>query len=554
MKKILSLLVTIGMCFSLLVGCNLFTINPDKYYSQVVATAGGHEFTMQDLLDAYDLYGSNYTNNGQSYEEAIKSSLDDMIDKALLIDYIKENNLVVLTDADYNDIKASVYESIQSSITSIEDQIKVERGLDEEDEEDEESAEESAEEESTPYVSKFKINQDKLNNTGIFDIERVVDVDPDYGKDPGQFVQLMDIAYPDISEEAMSRYIKTLQSKARQYNRSDSEADVKAYENDRLTRIFTENKYIEKLQENYYLDVNAAKKAVVDKYVSDYAEDYVTYYQENYTYNTKMSGYASSYAGDMYYHPEVNYMSVSHILLKYNKTTETQIASLKKKLDENNPEYTEEDYEADVLRLSEGMEVKYEENGETKYATASQIFARIQNEIDSIDSTDLEGRAKKFYELMDIFNEDEGITTAKYGYLIPLKITDSNGASDSMIEEFAEDSRSLNKANPTGGNISEVKVLGSYGYHIIFNMGEIKNLFTPEEMKNPEEHFEKIWSTLYKTNTTLISNTSLFDSIYDGLNTTDDSLFNTYAENLTKSAKAGIEIKKYESRYDDLWK
>jgi hypothetical protein len=103
MKKIFSLLVTIGMCFSLLVGCNLFTINPDKYYKQVVATAGGHEFTMMDLLDAYDLYGSNYTDNGQSYEDAIKSSLDDMIDKTLLIDYIKEKNLVVLTDADYND-------------------------------------------------------------------------------------------------------------------------------------------------------------------------------------------------------------------------------------------------------------------------------------------------------------------------------------------------------------------------------------------------------------------------------------------------------------------
>lgn len=550
MKKILSLLVTIGMCFSLLVGCNLFTINPDKYYSQVVATAGGHEFTMLDLLDAYDLYGSNYTNNGQSYEDALKSSLDDMIDKALLIDYIKENNLVTLTDADYNDIKASVHESIQSSLTSFEEQIKEERGLIEED--DEEEDEETKEE--VPYVSKFMINQDKLNNTGIFDIQRVVDVDPDYGKDPGNFAQLIDIVYPDISEEAMSRYIKTLQSKARQYNRSDSEEDVKKYENERLTRIFTENKYIEKLQENYYFDVDAAKQAVVDKYVSDYAEDYVTYNGENYNYNTTMSGYSSSYAGDMYYHPEVNYMSVSHILLKFNKTTETQISSLKKRLDEGSPDYTQDDYDTDVKLLSEGMQIEYEEDGETRYATAAQIFTRIQNEINQIEITDLEGRAKKFYELIDIFNEDEGITKAEYGYIIPLNITDTNGASDSMISEFAEDSRALNKAYPAGGNISEVKVWGSYGYHIIFNMGEIKSLFTPEEMQNPEEHFEKIWTTLYKTNTTLTSNKSLFDSIYDGLDTNDDSLFNTYAENLTKSAKAGVEIKKYESRYDDLWK
>lgn len=551
MKKIFSLLVTIGMCFSLLVGCNLFSVNPDKYYSQVVATAGGHEFTMLDLLDAYDLYGSNYTNNGQSYEEAIKGSLDDMIDRALLIDYIKENELVTLTDADYNDIKLSVHESIQSSITSFEDQIKVERGLAEE--EDEETPEDGTEEEKGPYVSKFVIDQDKLNATGVFDIKRVVDTDPDYGKDPGEFVQAKDIAYPDISDEAMTRYIKTLQSKARQYNRSDSEEDVKKYENERLTRIFTENKYIEKLQENYNEDVYGAKKAVVDKYVSDYATDYVTYHGENNAYNKAMSGYASSYSGDMYYHPETNYMSVAHILLKYDKGTETQIASLKKKLDENNPDYDEDDYNADVIKLSESMEVSYEEGGDTKKATAATIFQRIKNEIDNIESYDLENRAKKFYELIDIFNQDEGIESAEYGYLIPLKITDTNGASDSMIEEFAEDSRALNKANPLGGNISEELVLGSYGYHIIFNMGEIKNLFTVEEMKNPEDHFEKIWSTLYKTKVTLTTNETLFDRIYDSVDS-GDTLFNTYAENLSKTAKAGIEIKKYESRYDDLWK
>lgn len=549
MKKILSLLVTIGMSFSLLVGCNLFSINPDKYYSQVVASAGGHDFTMLDLLEAYDLYGSNYTNNGSSYEEAIKSSLDDMIDKALLIDYIKENNLVTLTDADYNDIKLSVHESIQSSLTSFEEQIKVERGLAEEEDEEEDTSKT----EDTTFVSKFVIDQDKLNSTGVFDIKRVVNTDPDYGKDPGEFVQLMDIAYPDISEEAMSRYIKTLKSKARQYNRSDNEEDVKEYEYNRLTRIFTENKYIEILQENYYQDIDVAKKAVVDKYVSDYADDYVTYNGENYTYNTTMSGYASSYAGDMYYHPEVNYMSVTHILLKYDTATDTKIKQLEKKLNENNPDYTEEDYEEDVRKLSESMVISYEENGETRTATAATIFARIQNEMNNIESYDLVNRAKKFYELIDIFNQDEGIESAEYGYLIPLNITDKNGASDSMIEEFAEDSRALNEANPAGGNISEELVLGSYGYHIIFNMGEIKSLFSVEEMKHPEEHFEKIWSTLYKTTVTLTTDETIFDRIYEDLDNSD-SLFNTYAENLTKSAKSGLEITKYESRYDDLWK
>lgn len=552
MKKILSLLITIGMSVSLLVGCNLFSVNPKKYYDQVVATVGNHSFTMYDLLQAYELNGENYINNGSSYEEAINQCLDDLIDRALLIDYVKANNIVALDNDDYNDIKLSVYTSIQSSITSFEDQIKVERGLAEEDSEESGSDEGTASaEQNSNYVSKFMVDESKQE----FDIVRKPTVNPDYGKDPGEFVQVKDLIYPDISDEAYNRYIKTLQAQARKYGRSDKVEDVKSAEFDRLTKAFTENKYIEKLQEDYYKDMDLVKRDVVNSYVNSYAEDYVTYNNKNVKYNTTMSNAASSYAGDMYYHPEVNYMAVSHILLKYDVPTETQIALLKNKLESGDPDYDEEQYKKDVLALSETMQVEYvDEKGTTRYATAAEVFAKVKNEIGEIEIEDLSDRAKKFYKLMDMFNDDEGITSAKYGYLIPLNITDNNGAKDSMIAEFADDSRALNEENALGGNISAELVLGSYGYHIIFNMGELKNLFTLEEMQNPEVYFDKIWKTLFNTTINLTSNQTLFDSIYDSLAGDEDSLANTYISELVKTAKSGLEIKKYEGRYDNLWK
>ena len=552
MKKILSLLITIGMSVSLLVGCNLFSVNPKKYYDQVVATVGNHSFTMYDLLQAYELNGENYINNGSSYEEAINQCLDDLIDRALLIDYVKANNIVALDNDDYNDIKLSVYTSIQSSITSFEDQIKVERGLAEEETEESGSDEGTASaEQNSNYVSKFMVDESKQE----FDIVRKPTVNPDYGKDPGEFVQVKDLIYPDISDEAYNRYIKTLQAQARKYGRSDKVEDVKSAEFDRLTKAFTENKYIEKLQEDYYKDMDLVKRDVVNSYVNSYAEDYVTYNNKNVKYNTTMSNAASSYAGDMYYHPEVNYMAVSHILLKYDVPTETQIALLKNKLESGDPDYDEEQYKKDVLALSETMQVEYvDEKGTTRYATAAEVFAKVKNEIGEIEIEDLSDRAKKFYKLMDMFNDDEGITSAKYGYLIPLNITDNNGAKDSMIAEFADDSRALNEENALGGNISAELVLGSYGYHIIFNMGELKNLFTLEEMQNPEVYFDKIWKTLFNTTINLTSNQTLFDSIYDSLAGDEDSLANTYISELVKTAKSGLEIKKYEGRYDNLWK
>jgi hypothetical protein len=161
---------------------------------------------------------------------------------------------------------------------------------------------------------------------------------------------------------------------------------------------------------------------------------------------------------------------------------------------------------------------------------------------------------------MKIFNQDEGIDSAKYGYLIPLNVeldenkNSINGATDSMIPEFADDSRALNKENREGGNVSAQLVLGSYGFHIIFNMGEVDNLFTVQQMQNSDQYFDEIWTTLHQTPWHVNTNETMFDRIYDSLDGTDSDLFNEYIENLTNTAKSGLEIKKYESRYDDLWK
>lgn len=546
-KKIFSLLITICMCLSLLVGCNLFTINTNKYYSQVVATAGDFTFTMEDLLEAYDLYGSNYTDNGSSYEEAIKNSLDDMIEKKLVIEYIKSNNLVTLTEADYNDIKTSVYESIQSSLTSYEEQIKTERGIAEEEEED--KTEEESKNVFEDYTKKFVVDEEKLNTTGVFDIKRVVEGESNYGVDPGDFVQLIDMAYPDISEEAMNRYVKTLQAKARRYNRSDKVEDVKKYEYDRLTRLLTENKYITKLQEEFENNLEIRKDLVVSSYVEQYLSDYVTYNKNLKLYNTTMSGKSSGYTAEIYYHPQVNYMAVTHILLKYDDVTSAKIALYEEKLNDKDSSYTTEDYNQDVLKLSESMEVEYIENGVTKYAKASEIFNRINNELNNC-STLIE-KAEKFNELLYIFNQDDGIFNSEYGYLIPLD-TSIEGASDSMIEEFANDARKLHEENAEGGNISEELVLGQYGYHIIFNLGEVKNLFTLEVMQNSEENFEYIWQTLFNTRVQKYLDKSWFDKIYDA-SVDESNLFNNYVTNLTNTAKSGIEIKKYENRYKSLW-
>ena len=94
--KILALLLCLVVCLSVVTGCNLITRNDKAYFEAVVATISYADGTKEDikkreLLMGYNSYGYNYEQNyGQTRKEAIKTTLDSIIDQHLTIKAVKD--------------------------------------------------------------------------------------------------------------------------------------------------------------------------------------------------------------------------------------------------------------------------------------------------------------------------------------------------------------------------------------------------------------------------------------------------------------------------------
>ena len=107
------MIVTCGLA-----GCATFSINKVKYYNEVLATVDETKITRFDLLSAYNSYGNSYyvQQLGQSEEEALKSTLDLLIDRELMYQYALDN------DAMYRPTAYQVNEIIKEMFNSLDEQ------------------------------------------------------------------------------------------------------------------------------------------------------------------------------------------------------------------------------------------------------------------------------------------------------------------------------------------------------------------------------------------------------------------------------------------------
>lgn len=90
-RKFLALVLCLVVCLSVVTGCNLISRNDKAYFEAIVCTitfADGtkDEITKRELLMGYNSYGYNYEQNyGQTRKEAIKTTLDSIVDQHLTI-------------------------------------------------------------------------------------------------------------------------------------------------------------------------------------------------------------------------------------------------------------------------------------------------------------------------------------------------------------------------------------------------------------------------------------------------------------------------------------
>lgn len=552
MKKFITYIFSLLFCVTMFAGCSLIQLNPTKYYSQTVAQIvydknNKVNFAMKDLLEAYNNYGYQLQQNDStlSSEDALKQTAELMVQRYMLVKEIK-NQIGELTQGEKNVLMRETYEHINTTLASLEDEIRVEwdRVVNEDDKDEDSSTEEGPTEyqEYKPTVErvyyKEEVNGVTKYKSKLVRVEE--EKEPEDESDPGEFVQ--NITDADVSAEAWKRYMKTLQKNNEELGIKLS--DEKAFEKEinRIYGVLEENKYISKYQEHLTKNLEIDSTSVVESYKQKYKRDYELYSNNESAYHTAMANDAST----VYYHPNSGneYVYVTHVLLGFSDETLAKIKNLEKLYQSNSIEKSV--YEAKLKQLQNietTMIDYYDEKGNKKQISAQLAYEEIYNNVSKYDKdVNFELRAKEFNKYIYKYNTDQGILNRDFAYVVNL---DTN-VEDQMVKEFADEARRLQKKEGVGA-MSE-PILTEYGYHIILNLGPVTNVVEYNNIDN------LTWEALYNVKTQPSSEKTLFHVEYDALNS-DETKVNAILTSLVNDLAAQVEVVNYwEKRYLTLLK
>lgn len=553
MKKFITYIFSLLFCVTMFAGCSLIQLNPTKYYSQTVAQIvydknNKVNFAMKDLLEAYNNYGYQLQQNNStlSSEDALKQTAELMVQRYMLVKEIK-NQIGELTQGEKNVLMRETYEHINTTLASLEDEIRVEwdRVVNEDDKEEDSSTEEEGPteyQEYKPTVERVyyeeEVNGVKKYKSKLVRVEE--EKEPEDESDPGKFVQ--NITDADVSAEAWKRYMKTLQKNNEKLGIKLS--DEKAFEKEinRIYGVLEENKYISKYQEHLTKNLEIDSTSVVESYKQKYKRDYELYSNNESAYHTAMANDAST----VYYHPNSGneYVYVTHVLLGFSDETLAKIKNLEKLYKSNSIEKSVYEEKLKQLQNIETTMIDYyDENGNKKQISAQLAYEEILNNVSKYDKdVNFELRAKEFNKYIYKYNTDQGILNRDFAYVVNL---DTN-VEDQMVKEFADEARRLQKKEGVGA-MSE-PILTEYGYHIILNLGPVTNVVEYNNIDN------LTWEALYNVKTQPSSEKTLFHVEYDALNS-DETKVNAILTSLVNDLAAQVEVVNYwEKRYLTLLK
>lgn len=609
-KKLLTMACSLILCVLLLSGCSWLKIDNNRYYNQVVVSIGDHDFYKKDLIEAFNNYGYQYYESyGYTLEESVNYTIGSMIDRWLLLENVKSNPKYKVDEPEYLEIKQEAFEYMQDSIFTFEDQVRTEWDMKIEGGEssEEKTPLRAAEEEYTPstYYSvvldrvetypddstkefykgvvtrsqEFEVEEDytiEKEIEGTDDTKTVtyykvveevhnhthVEVDDSITKDTHFNKSKQIITDKKVSDEAWTRYVKSLQDQAKSEGRSTKEADVLLHEEKRLETLIENNRYLEKYEHDFYANLPVDSESILTYFRTQYKEQKEKFSAKESLYHTAMESASSEYV--YYHHNSGNeYVNVKHILIKFNDAQTEAVKMLNTEFGVTNDGSDEDEerkqnavYKAKMQKIVNQTTSTFEMDGETKtwnaLVSSNDEYSVLEYVQEHVTGSTLAERAAQFNELMYIFNDDEGSMNSEFDYVVNL---DTN-VTDKMVKPFADGVRALDKSNGGDGAGSMDYIISEYGIHIIFHAGNAVNLIEDKNIDNIND--EELLRILCNTYTTPESNKSIFNLLFDKLKL-DETAYDTKSQLdiytiRTEMANNGVVIKYYEDNYKDLWK
>lgn len=553
-KKILSLLLCCMMAIGTLTGCNLFERDNQAYLTQIVAEIGDIKITKEEFINGYYNYGNTLIQNGSSQNEAVEETLEMLLQRGLLLKYVKslaakettqnieqQNYLYQLTNKEYNDAVKESWDYIDEQIKEL--ALKIVPDID-----DVFTNEEEREPDFDPET-KFEptIELEYVNEE--WKIKRKVG---DFENDESK-LDVLDYQKPDfVSEVVMnkvwSQYIQSLRdTDAERGNTGKTEQQLLDAELKRVFEINLDNAYLTKFQESYennygydkdgYLTTTNVQK-ILDKYISIYNANVEEYnltpdsYYDNVTSTENRKNY-------LYYGSGERILEVQHILIKFDSDAISEI--------ENDPYLTpaEKQSQIDYLKSPDGVVATLrDDKGYNTDTTMSvqelydNIIMQLVKTADTIYTRGTEQyanyMAQEFNKLVYTYNQDEGIINSQFDYTI------GSTSHSAMVDSFTDATRALyDNGNGYLGSVSGL-VESEYGYHIII----LNNVLT-----NIEPNTVDI-KTLYdtKTSRSSVAEDNMLEYL---LSQVLNGEYSSFENRVINTLKSGLTFKFYKSRYKD---
>lgn len=406
-KKILSLLLVFMMCISTLAGCSLWGRNEESYFEATVATityenGDVEKISKRELITAFNSYGYNYVQNyGMGMEEAVKTTLESIIEKYLTVrdvkDTYKANGEDLFNDREKSYLWDSTFDAVYSNLKSyLEGYSDDSSESGEQDSssasvfKDYESKIESLEkDESGNWVIKKKDTTTNIRETyqihtdanGAYDFE--LEKDKAYPYQDLMFENLYKMTEQKAWKVAYNKYISDIKDNY-SYKKLDGDAWFK-FEINRVYEILRDN-YIAEKYESLHNTANqgfstTTGNAILKAYSKKVRVDY-----ENYVAHGNLASFQStilSNVADVDYIVENkdnatvgNYFYVAPIKVNVEGLSEL-------KTQRDNGEISVSQYEAEVKKLFDKnknlVSVRNSQTGEVESKiSVNQLYSQIQ--------------------------------------------------------------------------------------------------------------------------------------------------------------------------------
>ena len=554
-KKIVSLMLSLLFATSLLTGCGLFTRNPDAYLTQVVAQVEDVVVTKEDFINAYYNYGSSLIQqNGLTQKEAVKQTIEMLLERGLLLKHVKalaaqevkdgleqEDYLYELTNKEYNEAVKTSWDYVDEQVRTI-----VSKYVDLDSILPEESKEEETE---SDYPVETAFEQTVvLEQVGTeWRIRRKTE---EFENDDSKLDVLKYVKEEYTSDfymnKAWAEYMQNLRDEEKQRNYSSkNNQEILERELNRLFKLNLDNKYLEKFQTSYESKLgfdqdgymtDVMEQKILNKYKLMYnanVEEYNVARDSFYT-NVTSTDKSKNY---VYFVESEAVLEVQHILIKFDEDEITKI--------KDSPYLTPEEKDERIayLKSQEGTIAKLRdaEGNETETTiSVKELYNNvILNLVASADADYTRGTdayadymSTEFNKLVYQYNQDEGIMNAQFDYRI------STGHS-AMVEGFTKATRDLYTVDGFAGAVS-APVESEYGYHIIILSNVCSNL-TPQNAD-----IQALYNK--RTSRSAVAEDNYVEYLLSQVNTAEYSDFET---RVIDTLKSGLTFKYFESRYKD---